>query len=102
MTSANSFHFKGYRTDVSKLEIYFDYAIEFSNKKLIKFTEIIKLPSTPLNLKPETLKPFLEPLHLILGISYYKLYCPPRIPLPFKLSEEQAEFWNTVYRKGLG
>lgn len=99
---ATVFHFSGYRTDLKKLEIYFDYRIEFTDRKPMEFTETLKLPPVPLNLKLETLKPFLESLHLILGISYYKLYCPPLIKLSYALSREQAEFWNTVYRKGLG
>jgi UDP-N-acetylmuramoylalanine--D-glutamate ligase len=45
---------------------------------------------------------FLEPLHLMLGISYYKIYVPPKIKIPYLLTKDQADFWNTVYRKGLG
>lgn len=45
----------------------------------------------------------LEGLHLMLGISYYKAFCPPRITLSgYSLSPEQARFWNNVYTKGLG
>jgi len=56
----------------------------------------------PKNIKPDALQKFIEPLQLILGISYYKLYCPPKINVLFPLSVEQASFWNTVYQKGLG
>ena len=39
---------------------------------------------------------------MMLGISYYKLYCPSKIILKKQISKEQAEFWNVVYKKGLG
>jgi len=42
-------------------------------------------------------------LFLIAGISYYKTYCPKVIDLgEYKLTKEQASFWNKVYTKGLG
>lgn len=94
---AEVFHFKDYKADFSKLEIRFEYAIDS-----MQFTETLTLPPSPRKLSDAELARFLEPLALILGISYYKLYCPPKIKLPFALSKAQAEFWNTVYRKGLG
>ena len=99
---AKSFHFRGYNFDAKALKITFDYRIEFFKRALLDFTETVLLPKKSRAIPAETLKKFLEPLHLILGISYYKLYCPPKMVLPFKLSKDQAEFWNTVYRKGLG
>jgi 7-cyano-7-deazaguanine synthase in queuosine biosynthesis len=42
-------------------------------------------------------------LHLILGISYWKTYCPKEIIVNSgKLSKAQAEFWNKLYTNGLG
>lgn len=99
---AKAFRFRGYNFDIKSLKITFDYRIDFFNREPLDFTETIILPKAPKNISRETLRKFLEPLHLILGISYYKLYCPPKIKMPFKFSKDQAEFWNTVYRKGLG
>ncbi|MBU4452892.1 hypothetical protein KKH24_01415 [Patescibacteria group bacterium] len=96
------FEFKGYALNIKKKQITFDYSIAFSNQESLNFTETIVLPRLPKSATQESLRVFLEPLHLILGISYYKLYCPPRIKLGFRLSKEQAEFWHTVYKKGLG
>ena len=98
---AKIFHFRGYHFNSGARKITFDYLIEFSNRKPLKFTEAIILPRVPKDIPRELLKKSLEPLHLILGISYYKLYCPPKIKTSFRLSKEQAEFWNKVYRKGL-
>lgn len=96
------FEFKGYALNTKKKQITFDYSILFSNQESLNFTETIVLPRVPKGVTQESLRVFLEPLHLILGISYYKLYCPPKIKLNFKLSKDQAEFWHTVYKKGLG
>ncbi|MFA7252884.1 MAG: Mur ligase family protein [Candidatus Paceibacterota bacterium] len=98
---AKIFKFVGYRVDVKNQKIMFDYCIEFSNREPLKFTETILLPQKSARLSNQALKNFLEPLHFILGISYFKLYCPPKIEVPYDLSKEQAAFWNTVYRKGL-
>ena len=99
---AKIFHFKGYRFDRKNLKILFYYRIEFLNQKPLDFTETIILPKAPKTFNDELIKKILEPLHLILGVSYYKLYSPSKVNIPFRLSKEQAEFWNIVYRKGLG
>ncbi len=64
--------------------------------------ETILLPRVPKAVPGELLKKLLESVHLMLGISYYKLYCPEKVKIPYALTEEQASFWTTVYRKGLG
>lgn len=99
---AKNFRFCGYRFDATNRKISFDYRVEFSNRDPLEFAETIILPRVPKNMDKESMRKFLEPLELILGISYYKLYCPPKIVIPFRLSRDQANFWNTVYRKGLG
>ncbi len=101
-SQAKIFRFCGHRFDAKNKKITFDYRIEFFHRDPLEFTETIILPKVSDNLKRESMKKFLEPLELILGISYYKLYCPPKIVTSFQLSQEQSTFWNTVYRKGLG
>ena len=99
---AKIFNFVGYNIYAKSSQIVFRYSIEFHNCKPINFSETIILPKVSKKLNTKEIHKFLEPLSLILGISYYKLYCPPKILTFCKLSEEEAEFWNTVYRKGLG
>jgi len=101
-TKALKFVFGRYKFDKKKGLFTFAYRIDFLGRKPLKFTETIILPRVPKTLDLKQIRGILEGLQLILGISYYKLYCPPRIELAFKLSKEQAEFWDTVYRKGLG
>lgn len=99
---AKIFRFCGYNLETKTGKITFNYRVEFSNCEPLEFVETVILPKVPKNLNREKMRKFLEPLHLILGVSYYKFYFPPKIEMPFKLSKEQALFWNTVYKKGLG
>lgn len=97
------FEFKSYKFEPKKRKISFYYRIEFFNKEPLDFTDIVILPA-PLKKKnsERALSNLLDSLHIMLGISYYKLYCPPKIKLNKSLSKEQADFFNIVYRKGLG
>ena len=97
-----SFLFKGYRADLEKGEVLFDYG--FEGDEPLSFTEKVSFPpvSDP-NLPQNLLKSVLDGLSIILGISYWKLYAPSEIRLEsVELSREQADFWNTVWTKGLG
>ena len=101
-----SFEFDGYKLQPSLGKIYFYYTLKPDNNKVYTFTETLILPD-PLpdfSLIPKvTLDEILKSVHLILGISYWKTYCPKEIKLKkLKLSKEQAHFWNVVYTKGLG
>lgn len=81
----------------------FTYEIEHNNEHFT-FTETLHFP-TENKIEPNSplLKVVLDNLHLMLGISYYKLFCPKIIETPnILLTEEQAVFWNKVYTKGLG
>lgn len=63
--------------------------------------ETKKIPWEKINM--QVLENTLFALHLFLGISYWKITCAPEIIINSgKLSEKQAQFWNTVYTKGLG
>src|SRR3989344_3934015 len=99
---AKIFRFSGYKIHPEANSIIFKYEIEFYNSKALSFSETIILPKKSENLTHKNVQKFLEPLSLILGISYFKLYCPPKIETFLKLSKEQAEFWNRVYKNGLG
>lgn len=97
-TNLDCFIFDSYSILPNKKEIDFNYKY-----KDLKFTEKIFLPEQiPGSVNPVLLNKVLESLHLMLGISYFKMYCPKKILIPYSLTEEQARFWNTVYTKGLG
>ncbi|MBN1779408.1 MAG: UDP-N-acetylmuramoyl-L-alanine--D-glutamate ligase [Candidatus Buchananbacteria bacterium] len=106
MQSRNTakFVFSNYQFLPAKKVIKFNYHYIFNNGKKLNFTETLNFPNTPkLNLLPkESLKQLLDAIHLMLGISYYKLYCPKTIIQPYKLTGSQADFWTNIYQKGLG
>jgi 7-cyano-7-deazaguanine synthase in queuosine biosynthesis len=103
MNSNNAvFEFVSYTISENKQQIEFKYAI--TEKAQIEFTEVLQLPSviSP-DIPDKILQHLLHSVHLMLGISYWKLYCPKKIKISTKhLSKEQAQFWNIVYTKGLG
>lgn len=100
-----SFEYKDYQLDKASGEISFRYGLTTQGKRL-DFVEKLTLPR-PLpkweQIPEELLRRCLDSLHLMLGISYWKVYCPPEIVLEqMTLSQRQAQFWNTVFTKGLG
>ena len=101
---AKNFVFTSYQLQPEKKQAVFGYAIEFENRPALEFFETIIFPKQISfeNIPAELLENVLQGVHLMLGISYYKLYCPPKIKLFKLISKEQAEFFNVVYRKGLG
>ncbi len=101
---ATVFEFTSYQFEPEKKRIVFYYKTHFNHEDPITFTEAILLPQAPRlqNISPKLTERILQSLHIILGISYYKFYCAPKIQLPYELSKDEANFWNTVYQKGLG
>ncbi len=92
------FEFVSYEIQSDKKTIDFNY-----KTRDLHFTEKIILPlPIPSFINSVLLKNVLDNLHLILGITYFKIYCPKEIAIPYHLSKTQADFWNTVYTKGLG
>lgn len=99
------FSFNGYEIKKNEGVILFRYALSHAGEQF-DFTEKIMFDPERADFSrvPEkVLSSALNTLSLILGISYWKLFCPKELRLPhILLSKEQAVFWNTVYTKGLG
>lgn len=107
MQTAVSFEFTRYDASSPDGKIFFVYTVVFEDGSKQVFTEILQLPNNAVTIsverKESALGYMLQALHLILGISYYKLYCPKEIKVgSYALTKSQAEFWNTIYTKGLG
>ncbi|MSU60638.1 MAG: UDP-N-acetylmuramoyl-L-alanine--D-glutamate ligase [Candidatus Staskawiczbacteria bacterium] len=99
------FEFTSYDWDPEKKRVVFKYKTEFTDgREPIIWTECIVLPSAPdvKNIPQGLLNNLLQSLHIVLGISYWKFYCATNIELPYNLSKQEADFWNIVYKKGLG
>ena len=100
MQSYNRFIFDSYDLDISNHTIKLNYSLDDQ----INFTENLLLPSS-LNLEqPNSIvTAALFGLHLAGGVSYYKLFLPKTIEIRSgELSHQQADFWNALYRHGLG
>lgn len=98
------FEFTSYKFEPDKKRIFFNYKTEFVGQKPLFFTETIILPKVPKidDIPKELISKLLGSLHIILGISYYKSYCATKVILNYSLSKKEADFWNTVYKNGLG
>lgn len=98
------FEFTYFEVEKDRSRILFHYKISRENGEVMELTETIEFPfPIPDNIPPELLKTVLQNVHLILGISYWKLFCQKEIRIAtYALSKDQAQFWNTVYTKGLG
>ena len=99
MEQYRSFIFDSYSFDPEGGKIELHYSLDDS----VHFTETILLPASDTLPPTPPREATLFALHLIGGISYYKTCCPKTIEIRSgNLTKEQADFWNTVYSKGLG
>jgi UDP-N-acetylmuramoylalanine--D-glutamate ligase len=98
------FEFVSYKFEPGHQRILFNYKQDFENNPALFFTETIILPEKIdiKNLPAGLLNKIFESLHLILGISYFKFYCATKVKINYSLSKKESEFWNIVYKKGLG
>lgn len=96
-----SFVFKGYDSRLENGEIIFNFGLVGDEN--VSFSEKISFPPVQSKIPESLLKSLLDNFMLILGISYWKLYCPKKIVIENNfLTKKQAQFWNIVYTKGLG
>lgn len=100
------FVFSRYTLDQARGEVVFEYVVRFEERPEERFQDVMSLPKEAQisAVPPALLERCLQSLHLILGISYWKMYCPAKMCLEagYGLDAEQAKFWTTVYTKGLG
>lgn len=110
MKQDSTFIFDSYSFYPKEGKIELNYSLDDAPTELstglVHFTETLTLQKDglfPSGIDPELLDRALFSLHLIGGVSYYKTCCPKKMKIRSgKLTKEQAEFWDTVYEKGLG
>ena len=102
MTKINKFRFVSYQFDAENSEARLNYAFD----ETYFFCEKIKFHKAEKDLSAEKLRAIdniLFFLHIACGISYYKAFVPSVMQIETgSLNKEQAEFFNTFYKKGLG
>jgi len=94
--------FPSYAFDPSTGVASFDYLLDGPSP--LRFTETISLPvpatvPTPATLR--TVRRVLDLLHVVAGVSYYKVGAPPRIEAPGPVPAEAKALFTAVYTKGL-
>lgn len=105
MNSHNlTFEFTSYYFDFVQKEALFVYRVLEGQEEMLMFEETIKFDDEiSQKITSDALDNLLQSVHFMLGISYWKLYCPRTISILMKpITKDQAKFWNTVYTKGLG
>lgn len=86
----------------------FEYKIRFAERAEESYQEVLMLPDEAKDavtqMPPMLLDRFLQTLHLVFGVGYWKLYCPAKMVLDagYSLDQKQADFWKTIYTKGMG
>jgi hypothetical protein len=102
-SGVRSFEFVDYKI-VDDQEIILQYLYSFDDGTETIFNEKIILPEKiSSGVNKTALDRVLQLIHIMCGLSYWKLYCSPNIVFrKITLSKEEASFWNTIYTKGLG
>lgn len=93
------FSYKTFRIDATGRTVFFDYEIRHSDETH-QLTESLKFPVALQQTAGQLAG--LRALHLALGISYYKIFVAPRISHPYQMNAAEADFWNDIWRNGLG
>jgi hypothetical protein len=75
----------------------FDYLLD--GPEPLRFTEAVEFP--PAADVPEHFFRVLDLLHVVAGVSYYKVGAPPRIEAPAPVPAEAAALFTAVYTDGL-
>jgi UDP-N-acetylmuramoylalanine--D-glutamate ligase len=102
MLGDSVFEFVSYELQPAQRRAVFHYKTILEDKT-IDWAETIIFPQAPDKKIPkELVQKLLESLHIILGVSYWKFYCATDVKIPYQLTKEEANFWNIVYKKGLG
>ena len=104
MEKARMFEICTFIVDHPTGRILFSYKIHMTSGKHIEFTEELTLPKPldeSLTNEPSVMKT-LSALHMLLGTSYFKMYAPELITHPYTLSKIEADFWHSIYTKGMG
>ena len=102
---ADEFRFVDYRINSDQSSIDFNYSTDDFDGNKIAFSETLDLNGLiiPAGLRQDTeLHSILQSLHIALGLNYYKPFIPKKIVTPYKLDNRAVEFWQSVYRNGLG
>ncbi|MET0417829.1 MAG: hypothetical protein ABW022_17615 [Actinoplanes sp.] len=90
--------FPSYAFDPATGVATFDYLLDGPDP--IAFTETITFPVSPAAV-PDAFYRVLDLLHVVAGVSYYKVGAPPRVVAPEPVPAAARDFFTAVYTQGL-
>ncbi|BCY06822.1 hypothetical protein L3i22_019100 [Actinoplanes sp. L3-i22] len=91
--------FPSYAFDPSTGVATFDYVLD--GPEPLRFTETITFPVPAAPAVPAAFHRVLELLHVVAGVSYYKVGAPPRVLAPRPFAPEVTAWFTRVYTDGL-
>jgi UDP-N-acetyl-alpha-D-muramoyl-L-alanyl-L-glutamate epimerase len=89
--------FPSYAFDPATGIATFEYLLDGPDP--LRFTETVEFP--PSAEVPEHFHAVLDLLHVVAGVSYYKVGAPPRIEAPVAVPAEAAALFTAIYTHGL-
>jgi hypothetical protein len=95
----DAMRFPSYAFDPQTGVATFDYVLD--GPEPLEFTETITFPVSA----HEPADPFyrvLDLLHVVAGVSYFKVGAPPRVIAPKPVPQAAADLFTAVYTKGMG
>jgi UDP-N-acetyl-alpha-D-muramoyl-L-alanyl-L-glutamate epimerase len=103
----SSFTFCDYKVNAARSVVKFTYRVEFQGGRKKTYTDQLFFqdiaPKSWEKIPETVLKPTLQALLLMLGINYWCVFPTKNIYIEnFKLTREQAQFWDSLYLNGLG
>lgn len=107
-TSNSTFIFESFDFDAVTKTARFVYRLESDDQSSAEAVECIEelqfeTPGVRGASDSAAFKQILFDLHIALGMSYWKTACSKQLVVKSgALSAQDAEFWNTIYTKGLG
>jgi len=101
------FTFGAYEVRPDESAAIFSFESVLDDGRRISFVDTVLFPGTPpaawRAMPKDLLESFLRSLRIMLGINYWKPHLAPELRIEGEgLTQDEAEFWNTVYTKGLG
>ncbi|WP_092557560.1 hypothetical protein [Actinoplanes derwentensis] len=91
--------FPSYAFDPTTGVATFDYLLDGPSP--LRFTETITFPVPAGREVPETFQRVLDLLHVVAGVSYFKVGAPPRVVTPKPFPQQVTDYLTAVYTEGM-
>ncbi len=98
-----NFIYNSYKYEMKENSIFIEYNFEIENLKKFNPTWTIDIKNKNEKIDLTKLEQLVFSLGMVELVSYWKITCSPNISIPcMHLNEEQINWWQKLYKKGLG